>query len=193
MTVAADLELVERCRNGDDVSLLRFVERFQGIVFGLCFRMLGHRQDAEDTAQEVFVRALKSLHTWDRERPLKPWVLAIAANRCRTALSKRAKRPTPTEFLVHPVTEEVGPDRDDLAEELQLALDELREEYRLCFELFHFQELGCDEIGRILDRPSGTVKTWLHRARRELARFLERRGVAPRARFELEAIHPPSS
>ncbi len=193
VSVEEDVQLARRCRDGDESALLHFVERFQGIVFGLCYRMLGHRQDAEDTAQEVFVRALRSLHTWDGERPLKPWLLAIAANRCRTALGKRAKRPTPTEFVVPPAVEESRGNRDDLAEELQLALDELREDYRLCFELFHFQDCGCEEIGQMLGCPPGTVKTWLHRARRELARFLERRGVVPHARFQLEAVRASSS
>ncbi|MGH7200444.1 MAG: RNA polymerase sigma factor, partial [Planctomycetaceae bacterium] len=75
-----------------------------------------------------------------------------------------------------------------LAEELEQALAQLREEYRTCFVLFHQQELSCAEIGEILDCPQGTVKTWLYRARRELAEILQRRGIGPGARHELHRL-----
>src|SRR5436305_14798936 len=86
--------LVRRCLRGDQRAMLDLVERFQGQVFGLCYRMLGQRQDAEDAAQETFVRVLKNLHRWDQERDFQPWLLTIAGNRCRTALAARKRRPT---------------------------------------------------------------------------------------------------
>lgn len=183
-----DATLVERCLSGEEVSMRRLVERFQGSVFGLCFRMLGHREDAEDVAQDVFVRTFKSLHTWDSSRPFKPWLLTIAANRCRTALMKRNRRPQATEFVSHEACQDHHQENEALAEELQLALEQLREEYRMCIILFHQQELSLVEVSEILERPPGTVKTWLHRARRELAEFLQRRGVVPDARFELHGV-----
>jgi len=67
----------------------------------------------------------------------------------------------------------------DVAEEVNIALEKLREEYRNCFVLFYVQELSCAQIGEILGCPQGTVKTWLHRARKELAGHLQRRGVVP--------------
>src|SRR5688572_3844553 len=115
----------------------RLVERFQGAVFGLCFRMLGHREDAEDVAQDVFIRTFRSLHTWDCTRPFKPWLLTIAANRCRTALVKRNRRPLATEFVNNEAILDRHQESEALGEELQLALEQLREEYRLCIILFH--------------------------------------------------------
>ena len=79
-------QVVNRCLNGDQGAMYDLVARFKGQVFGLCYRMLGHRQDAEDVAQETFVRVLKNLHRWDQQRDFEPWLLAIAGNRCRTAL-----------------------------------------------------------------------------------------------------------
>lgn len=159
------------------------------MVFGICYRMLGHREDAEDVAQDVFLRVFRSLARWDSNRPLKPWLVTITANRCRTALGKRSRLPIPSEFA----GEEAADDRPqpadlDLGEELQMGLDRLREEYRTCFVLFHQQELSCIEISEVLDCPEGTVKTWLHRARRELAEFLSRRGITPHAKHELQRI-----
>jgi RNA polymerase sigma-70 factor (ECF subfamily) len=183
-----DAILVRRCLDGDALSMRRLVERYQGRVFGLCHRMLGHREDAEDVAQDVFLRVFRSLRSWDSQRPLKPWLLAIAANRCRTALGKRAREPASREFHENSRTDKAPVDTDDMAEELQLALGTLREEYRMCFILFYQQELSCAETAEIMQCPEGTVKTWLHRARRKLAEYLQRRGVVTDAGYELHRI-----
>jgi len=158
--------------------MIDFVRRFQGRVFGLCLRMLGQRQDAEDMAQETFARALRNLHRWDPSRKIEPWLLAIAGNRCRTLLAKRARRPN-SQPLVENVVDaspELAGD-DGLAEELALALQDLRPEYRQAFVLFHEQELSYAEIAEAMECPLGTVKTWVHRARRELVDRLSQRGV----------------
>ena len=91
--------LVQQCLAGDQRAMLALVERFEGAVYGLCYRMLGQRQDAEDMAQETFVRALRSLSHWDQEREFLPWLLAIAGNRCRTCLSQRMRRPASTPLV----------------------------------------------------------------------------------------------
>ena len=172
-----DAQLVRDCLAGDESALRMFVDRFQNLVFGICLRMLGHRQDAEDVSQEVFLRAFRSLHQWDFVRPLQPWLLTIAANRCRTQLTTRIHKVQP----LPPAELPANPDRNhsDLAEEIDRALAELREEYRLCFILYHANELTLAEISQIVGSPEGTIKTWLFRARRELAELLRQRGVAP--------------
>jgi RNA polymerase sigma-70 factor (ECF subfamily) len=175
-----DPVLVEAIRSGDPQAARLLVERFHGVVFGLCYRMLNHRQDAEDVTQETFLRALRAIFGFDSARAIRPWLLEIAANRCRTALAGRTRRP-----VLAPVSaaeEQVDPrpgvnDPDDLAGELVQAVDRLRPEYRLVFLLYHEQSLSYEEIAHSVDRPVGTVKTWLHRARAELAEHLSRRGV----------------
>lgn len=169
-------DLVGRCLSGDAAAVREFVEQFQHVVFARCLRMLGDRQDAEDAMQETLLRAVRGLHQWDHERPILPWVLTIAANRCRTALVRRRERPAPHGHLPEPVLPpESG--RHDLGEELEAALQELRDEYQAVFRMFYLQEWNCTEIGRSLGVPEGTVKTWLHRARKEIAERLKRRGV----------------
>jgi len=173
-----DRALVEALRSGDPQAPRLLIERFQGVVFGLCFRMLGHRQDAEDVMQETFVRALRGFSGFENDRPLRPWLLGIAANRCRTSLGRRTRRPTVVETAEEPADHRAGlADPDDLAGELERALGKLRPEYRLVFALFHEQSLAYEEISLAVGRPIGTVKTWLHRARAELADHLSRRGV----------------
>ena len=173
-----DPALVEALRAGDPQAPRLLIERYQGVVFGLCYRMLSHRQDAEDVAQETFLRALRAIAGFDTARPLRPWLLEIAANRCRTALGRRARRPGLFESVEDQVDHRPGlADPDDLAGELARALNQLRPEYRVVFALFQEQNLPYEEIGQALGRPVGTIKTWLHRARAELADHLTRRGV----------------
>lgn len=178
MTIATeDRALVEALRAGDPLAPGELVGRYHGVVFGLCLRMLGHRHDAEDVAQESLVRALRGIAGFDGSRPLRPWLLGIAANRCRTALGRRARRPALAETPEDHADPRPGlDDPDDLAGELERALGRLRPDYRLVFALFHEQGLPYEEIGLAVGRPVGTVKTWLHRARGELAEDLSRRG-----------------
>ena len=183
-----DDALVRGCLNEDVSALRAFVNRFQGMVFGLCFRILGHREDAEDIAQEVFLRIFRSLHRWDSDRPLKPWILQIAVNRCRTELAKRTRRPTQSGIVEESLSCPNRRQDFEMAEELQRALDGLREDYRTCFVLFYQQELSCAEIAETLDCPEGTVKTWLRRARRELVDELRRRGITPESSHELRRV-----
>jgi RNA polymerase sigma factor (sigma-70 family) len=175
-----DPALVEALRSGDPQAPRLLIERFQGVVFGLCYRMMNHQQDAEDVAQETFVRALRSMARFDAGRPIRPWLLEIAANRCRTALARRARRPilAPADSVADRADPRAAvADPDDLAGELEQALRDLRPEYRLVFVLFHEQNLMYEEIAQAISRPVGTVKTWLHRARSQLAENLSRRGV----------------
>lgn len=171
-------DLVSRCLTGDAGAMVELVDRFRGQVFGLCLRMLRHRQDAEDMTQEALVRAIRNLGRWDPNREFSPWLLAIAGNRCRTLMAARMRRPAtglPVETLADETPDPWG--ERSLSEEVQRALGGLRDEYRTAFLLFHEQELSYQEIAAALDCPLGTVKTWVHRARRELARELIRRGV----------------
>ena len=180
-------KLVGRCLSGDQGAMLALVERFQGRVFGLCYRMLGQRQDAEDAAQETFVRVLKNLHRWDSGRDFEPWLLAIAGNRCRTALAARRRKPAGEAAV-----ELLADDRPDeraaaqLGEEVHLALENVREDYRQAFILFHEHELSYAEIAEAMGAPLGTIKTWVHRARKELIEALQQRGAISQKRQSID-------
>src|SRR6516165_4902721 len=120
-----DAALVRAIRSGDRQACQLLVERYQGVVYGLCYRMMGHQQDAEDIAQETFLRALKGIFGFDAERPIRPWLLEIAANRCRTALALRARRPklAPASAVEDHIDPRPGvSDPDDLAGELEQAV-----------------------------------------------------------------------
>ena len=182
-------ELVDRCLAGEQAAMVQFVDQYQGQIFGLCYRMLGHRQDAEDMAQESFIRALRSLSHWDRTRDLVPWLMAIAGNRCRSLLAVRRRRPQSG-----PLVEQLADDSpaDDsarhLGEEVERALANVRPEYRQAFLLFHEHEMSYQNIAETLNCPLGTVKTWVHRARREIIDQLRKREVLAEAPHAMRRI-----
>lgn len=172
-----DAALVRRCRRGDPAATRELIDRHHAEVFSLCIRMLGHRQDAEDVSQEVFLRVFRSLHRWDPTRPLRPWIMGITVNRCRTWLTQRAKRPELHDYLQETAECRPADDADELIREVAAAIDELRPLYRAAFVMFHEQGMPYDDIAAALERPLGTIKTWLHRARVEVLQRLRERGM----------------
>lgn len=170
--------LAEQFRRNDDSAFDKLVSRHQRLVFRVCLRMLGHHEDAEDVTQETFSRMAKYIDRWDSRRPLEPWLLAIAGNRCRSFLARRRIH-RPLSASAEPVSESTGEQiaADTLREEMLLALSYLPANQRRAFELFHERALSYAEIAEQLDCPVGTVKTWVHRARAKLIDHLRQREV----------------
>lgn len=183
MTTAVLLDdirlLVDRALSGDQHAMLEIFDRYRQRVFGLCYRMLGQREDAEDASQEAFHRVLGNLATWDQQRAFEPWLLTIAANRCRTKLARRKRETFPQLLPFAPADHRwtQATEAEHLREEMQLALRALPENHRRAFCLFHQSQCSYAEISSKLDVPEGTVKTWVHRARRELVQKLVARQV----------------
>jgi RNA polymerase sigma-70 factor, ECF subfamily len=178
-------KLVNRCLQGDQSAMAELVAQYERRVFALCYRMLGHRQDAEDVTQQTLIRVLKNLGSWDQRRQFEPWLFAIAGNRCRTALSTRAKKGK-VQSISEPVPDQT-PDpspANQLSEEIELAIQNLRPEYQEAFRFFHYDELAYEEIADRMQRPVGTIKTWIHRTRLELVQQLRDRGVLENCREE---------
>ena len=175
----SDAALVRRCLTGDPAAARELVERFQSDVLAVCRRLLNHLHDAEDVAQEVFLRVFRSLARWDNTRPLRPWVLGIAVNRCRTWIGKRARAPVLADYLDDAPDGRPADDSAEMVREVRAAVDALRDEYREVFVLFHETGQSYEEIAEAVGRPVGTVKTWLHRARLEILDRLRARGLMP--------------
>lgn len=169
--LAGDSRLAARAREGDAQAFERLVESHQGPVFRMCWSMLGDRTEAEDAAQETFVRAWQSLPRFDTRRSFGPWLRGIAANVCLQALRRRgahARRQTSLEERpVDPAApEEV--EASPLADRAVEALRELDETYRLPLTLFYLEDASVADVAAALGVSEGAVRVRLHRGREKL-------------------------
>jgi RNA polymerase sigma-70 factor (ECF subfamily) len=183
----SDHELVRSALGGSEPAFRTLVERYQRAVLSLVLRILQNRQDAEDVAQEAFVKAFTRLDTFDPAYKFSNWLFKIAHNTALDALRKRASDPAPAlvgegEPIEDPLarvadTGAPPPDEASAAAEfrrdVERALARLRPDYRAVIVLRHLEGRAYEDIADILDLPLGTVKTFLFRARRELAGLLE--------------------
>ncbi len=150
---------------------------YQNKVFRLCYSMLGDRAQAEDAAQESFLRIWKSMERYRGDASLGTWIFAITRNVSLTAISKRgAHRAAPLEEA-----DRVPPQAPDRERDLVRLVARLPDNYRQVVMLFYMEGKSYDEVARMLDLPLGTVKTYLHRARQQLASMIKEAEGAGRA------------
>jgi RNA polymerase sigma-70 factor (ECF subfamily) len=157
------------------------MDRFQDKVFRLACAMLRHETEAEDVTQEIFLRIWKALPGYHGGASLSTWIYTISRNACLTELKKRAAHPTVSfqapemETIVDKLPElhtvDPGPGTDA---DVRVMLDRLPEKYRQVITLFYLEEKSYEEVATRLDLPMGTVKTFIHRARKELLRLSAR-------------------
>lgn len=178
MADPTDRDLALRARRGDADAYGDLVRRYQTSVFNVCYRLLGERREAEDLAQEAFLRAYQRLDTFDADRAFGPWIRRVAANASLNRLQ-------PTAPAVVPLDEErdkAAGDQPEAAREqaeqteaVRAAILSLPPHYRAVIELRHFQEMSYDEIAAALKIPVSDVKSHLFRARKILAEKIGRR------------------
>ena len=183
----AEARLVADALGGSPAAFEQIVRRYQRPVISLIARMTGDRAMAEDLAQETFVKAFRNLKSFDLARRLSSWLFRIAHNTTLDAL--RRQRPGLVELDAFregdPHGEVAAPALPDRVEQAALgaalnqALLALRPAYRAAIALRYDQDLPFDEIGQILGVPEVTARTYVHRARKELARSLAATGWAP--------------
>lgn len=170
--------LIEAAKSGDQEAFRHIVERYQGAVYNLAYRMLGTPEEAEDAAQEIFVRIYRQLGRYDPERKFSTWTLAIATNYCIDQLRRRRMQLVPLDNIIPWArTRDSGPEGEALGsesrDEMQRLLKRLPEKYRAPLVLRYWEDLSCAEIAEILGVPEGTIKTQIHRARKQLGKMLE--------------------
>ena len=177
MTTPTDRDLILRARRGDAEGRETFgelVTRYQTSVFNVCYRILHERGEAEDLAQEVFIRAYDRIHTFDIEREFGPWIRRVAANLCLNHLeSQKPTTELDDERDADPAQRpESVVELKERSEQIRDALSSLPAHYRVVVELRHYQEMSYDEIAAELNIPLSDVKSHLFRARKLLAEKL---------------------
>ena len=168
--IARDAALIRRVRAGDTAAFDGLVAAYMRPAFQMAYRVVGHREDAEDLLQESFLAAYQYLDSFDVERPFGPWLNRIVLNRGANLRRSRTRRQT------EPETEGVSAapsaleesTRSEARELLNRALATLNERQRMIVTLFDVDGLSSTEIGERLELAPGTVRWHLHEARRLL-------------------------
>ena len=175
--------LVARVRAGETRLFAQLVARYQDPVYAMSLRFIGDRGEAEDVAQEVFLRVHRGLASFKGEAKFSTWLYRITWNLCADWL-RRSRKPSRAAAPLE-AAGEVSDGRADVekgvldAEEQQMvreALDGLDEIYRSVIILLYYQKLSYEQIASVLEVPVKTVETRLYRARRLLRTRLERLG-----------------
>ncbi len=173
-------ELITRVLAGDQESFAELVEVYQRSVYNLTYRMLGDAREAEDAAQEAFLRAYQHLDRYDAERPFKTWLLSIASNYCIDRLRKRRltwlsiEEPLPP----HPAlsSSEIEPEdavsNNERYTAVQAMLGDLAPEYRAAVVFRYWYDMSYAEIAEMLDTTESAIKSRLFRARQMMANNL---------------------
>jgi RNA polymerase sigma-70 factor (ECF subfamily) len=176
----SDQNIIGRILAGNPQGYAVLLRRYRDKVMTLAKRMLGSEDDAEEAAQDAFIRAFRSLHAFEHRAQFSTWLYRITYNVCLTRLSRRRNElPLADTDDALVVADENGradasTDAEELREAVAKAIGHLRPEYASVITLFYLHEQTHEEIAVITGLPIGTIKNRLHRARNELQRLLRR-------------------
>lgn len=169
-------EWIHRAKQGDDDAFARLVEVYQVPVYNLCYRMLGNPMEAEDAAQETFLRAYRGLSRYDPERRFVTWLLSIASHHCIDRLRRRRYPIQSFDELLprqQRADDKPGPEVALMAKEerdvVREMLGRLGDQDRAALILRYWYDLSYEEIAQSLSTSVSAIKSRLHRARRQLA------------------------
>lgn len=186
----SDQEVVEWALKGHERAYRELVRRYERPVFSLVYRMVRHRERAEDLTQETFVKALNALESYRPDYKFSSWIFKIANNAAIDQLRRKELETlsidgAPDADSADTARESTLQLRDagespldelearELGSAIERAIGQLRPEYRSCIILRHVEGYPYEEIAELLELPLGTVKTYIHRARNELKQILE--------------------
>ncbi len=176
---------IKEVLKGDQNAFAEIVELFQDKLYRICYRMLGNQHEAEDIAQEAFVRAFINIHTFDTNRKFSTWLYRIGTNLCIDRIRKKK----PDYYLDAEVAGTEGlnmysqiaskeelPEQEvlkmEMQDRVQYEISRLPDKYRAVIVLKYMEDLPLQEISDILEMPLGTVKTRIHRGREALRKQL---------------------
>ncbi|MBC7921122.1 MAG: RNA polymerase sigma factor [Ferruginibacter sp.] len=170
-----DLALLDRILAGDQTAYRTLIERHKSYAFTIAYRILRHREDAEEVAQDAFMKAFQSLTGFNREAKFTTWFYRIVFN---AALGHQRRRQLPTTALEEtPDHPEAATPADQLAagdksRYIQLAMNQLPPDDVTMLTLFYLREFSLEEMAAVTGIAANTIKIKLHRARKRLAEKL---------------------
>ncbi len=173
--------LIARAQAGNTDAFEELVHQHQRYVYNLALRVVGNPQEAEDLAQEAFVRAWQALPNFRRQAQFRTWLYRIVTNLCYNRLPtlRRELNALGEDYLLDLHSEDFGEanpakrvESNEMHALLYTEMERLPESYRLLLALRYMQELSYEEIATIVNLPLGTVKTGLFRAKERLRQAL---------------------
>ncbi|HUI67078.1 MAG TPA: sigma-70 family RNA polymerase sigma factor [Nitrospirota bacterium] len=184
MQRSEDINLIKRFKKGDTSAFEEIVLKYQDKMYSLCRHMLGNAADAEDAAQDVFLKAYQALHKFQPDASLYTWLYRIATNTCidyrrKPVFESLFGHFEEGETLIHDRASDVpSPEKLYQSKQIDRALQEglgkLSPKLRAIIVLKEIEELSYEEIAETLDISMGTVKSRIARAREELQRFMQK-------------------
>jgi RNA polymerase sigma-70 factor (ECF subfamily) len=166
---------IQQARRGETAPFANLVRTYQAPVYNLAYRMLGNRMEAEDAAQETFLKVYQNLNKYDPQRSFRTWLLSVAAHHCVDRLRRR--RPTVELNEEIRLGSHANPEatvmQQDAGEHVQRMLQNLNHTDRAAVTLRYWYDCSYEEIAEVLGTTVSAVKSRLHRARRALALTLE--------------------
>jgi len=179
-----DADLVRGALAGSERAFHELIRRYQRPVFSVILRVVRDPSRSEELAQDTFVKAFLRLETYAEERKFSTWLLAIAHHAAIDEVRRSGVRTTPLEEVPQDCLEQRRDaetpyrvtEQHELAAVLDEAVRQLRPDYAELITLRYEQELTLEDIVEVTGLPVGTIKSSLHRARKDLADYLRRRG-----------------
>jgi RNA polymerase sigma-70 factor, ECF subfamily len=171
-SLADDVALIAACRRGEARAMELLYHQYKRRVFGIIHRIVGNN-DAEEVAQEVFVRIFRALGSFRGESALSTWIYRLSVNAALSYVGKRSRRNEVGEEALLAVAAEPMPMTDPgLRARIEVALGQLPAGYRAILVLHDVEGLSHEECAEILDCRIGTCKSQLHKARARMREFL---------------------
>ncbi len=177
--VGWETHLIQRAQEGEQVAFELLIDRHRSVLYSMALRMLRNPDDANDVVQETILKAWRNLADFDAERPIRPWLCRICANCCVDVVRDRKRD---GQSLDDQGTQIADPLELEATATSQIqhgavisAIERLPDRYRQIVFMRHFRHMDVGEIAEALNKPEGTIKSWLFRARSLLRKDL---GVA---------------
>ena len=167
-----DIYYIEKVKAGQTNAFSYIVEKYQDIVFSIALKVLRNRDDAEEMAQESFIKVYKSLHTFKGTAKFSTWIYRITYNTCISEVRKRKMNFTSTDDIeIRDEDQELNLDgipEENRARVIKQALDQLPEDEYTLVLLYYFEEQSIEEISKVTGLSESNTKVKLYRARKKL-------------------------
>lgn len=173
-----EAHLIQRASLGEGVAFELLADMYRPTLNSLALRMLRNSDDAKDAVQESLVKAFRAIGDFDPERPIKPWLCRICANCCVDSVRSRRRDGEPLEqheYMLQDPSESLEERATGTLRQRAVveAIARLPEKYRKIIFMRHFKHMDVNEIAVELNKPEGTIKSWLFRARAMLKKDLQ--------------------